>query len=147
MLAAALRGNVARRAFENLQQRLLHAFAGDVARDGNVFRRAADLVDFVDVDDAALGLLHVVIGGLQQAEHDVLHVLADVTGLGQRGGIGNGEGHVENLGEGAREQRLARAGGADEQDVALLDLDVVELRRHGGRIAIVTEPASKLSRL
>ena len=53
MLAAALRRNVANGAFQNFQQRLLHAFAGNVARDGNVFRLARDLVDFVDVNDPA----------------------------------------------------------------------------------------------
>ena len=53
MLASALRRNVGDRAFEDLQQRLLHAFAGDVARDRRVLVLAADLVDFVDVDDAA----------------------------------------------------------------------------------------------
>ena len=34
----------------------------------------------------------------------------------------------EKLRERAREERFARAGGADEEDVALLDLDLVELR-------------------
>ena len=54
MLAAALRRNVGDRAFQNLQQRLLHAFAGDVAGDGGVLVLAADLVDLVDIDDALL---------------------------------------------------------------------------------------------
>ena len=90
-------------------------------------RLARDLVDLVDVDDAALGPLDVVVGGLQQAQDDVLHVLADVAGLGQRGGVGDGEGHVEHLGEGLGEQRLAGAGGADQQDVGLLQLDVAGL--------------------
>src|SRR5205085_7242093 len=44
MLAAALRRDIADRAFENLQQRLLHTFAAYVARDGNVLRLARDLV-------------------------------------------------------------------------------------------------------
>ena len=55
MLAAALRRNVADGAFENLQQRLLHAFAGNIARDRNVLRLAGDLVDLVDVNDAHAG--------------------------------------------------------------------------------------------
>ena len=33
-------------------------------------------------------------------------------------------GHVEDLGQGAGQQRLAAAGRADQQDVALVDLDV-----------------------
>ena len=61
-----------------------------------VLALARDLVDLVDVDDAALRLLDVVVGGLQQVDDDVLDVLADVAGLGQGGGVGDGEGHVED---------------------------------------------------
>ena len=68
---------------------------------------ARDLVDLVDVDDAALRLLDVVVGVLQQLDDDVLDVLADVAGLGQVGGVGDGERHVEDLGQRLREQRLA----------------------------------------
>jgi hypothetical protein len=45
---------------------------------------AADLVDLVDVDDAALRALDIVVGGLQQLQDDVLDILADVAGFGQR---------------------------------------------------------------
>ena len=44
---------------------------------------ARDLVDLVDVDDAALRPLDVVVGVLQQVDDDVLDVLADVAGLGE----------------------------------------------------------------
>ena len=75
-------------------------------------RLAGDLVDLVDVDDAALGALDVVVGVLQEPQHDVLDVLADVAGLGQRRGVGDGEGHVEDPRQRLREQRLAGAGRA-----------------------------------
>ena len=78
VLAAALRRHVGDRAFEDLQQRLLDAFARHVARDRRVLVLAADLVDLVDVDDALLALLDVAAGRLQQLEDDVLDVLADV---------------------------------------------------------------------
>ena len=104
MFAAALRRNVAGAAFENFQQRLLHAFARNIARDADVVGLAADLVDFVDVNDADLGALHVVIGILEQAQNDVLHVFADVTGFGQGGRIRDAERHIENLGERLRQQ-------------------------------------------
>ena len=55
MLAAALRRNVGDRAFQDLQQRLLDAFARNVAGDGGILVLAADLVDFVDIDDALSG--------------------------------------------------------------------------------------------
>ena len=123
VLAAALRRHRGGGALEDLQQRLLHALAGDVARDRRVLGLAGHLVDLVDVDDAGLGLLDVVVGGLDQLEQDVLDVLADVAGLGQRGGVGDRERHVEHPGQRLGEVGLAAAGRADHQDVGLGELD------------------------
>jgi hypothetical protein len=39
----------------------------------------------------------IEVGGLQELQEDVLDVLADVAGLGQRGRIGDGERHVERF--------------------------------------------------
>jgi hypothetical protein len=47
---------------------------------------------------------------VQQLEQQVLDVLADVAGLGQRGGVADGERHVQDPGQRAGQQRLARAG-------------------------------------
>ena len=47
-----------------------------------------------------------------------------VAGLGERGGVADGERHVEHAGQGAGQRGLAAAGGADQQDVRLVDLDV-----------------------
>ena len=127
VLAPALRRHRGDRALHDLQQRLLHALAGDVAGDRGVVGLAADLVDLVDVDDAALRPLDIVVGRLQQLQDDVLDVLADVAGLGQRRGIRHGERHVEDARQRLRQQRLAGAGRADQQDVRLGDLDVVVL--------------------
>ena len=125
MLAAALRRHRGHGALDELEQRLLHALARHVARDGRVVGLARDLVDLVDVDDAGLRLLDVVVALLQQLLDDVLDVLADVAGLGQRGGIGDGERHIQQARQRLGQQRLAAAGGADQQDVALGDLDIV----------------------
>jgi hypothetical protein len=84
MLASALRRHRRDGAFHDLEQRLLHALARHVAGDRGVVGLAADLVDLVDIDDAALGALDVVVGGLQQLEDDVLDVLADIAGFGER---------------------------------------------------------------
>ena len=62
---------------------------------------------------------------LQQLEQDVLDVFAYVAGLGQRGGVADGEGHVEHASQRAGHERLAGAGRPDEQGIALVDLDVV----------------------
>ena len=83
MLPPALGRDVGHRPFKDLQQRLLDALAGDVTGDRRVVGLAGDLVDLVDVDDLALGALDVEVRGLDEAEQDVLDVLADVPGLGQ----------------------------------------------------------------
>jgi hypothetical protein len=114
-------------AFDQLQERLLHALAGDVARDRRVVALAGDLVDLVDVDDAALRLLDVVVALLQELLDDVLDVLADVARFRERRCIRDHEGDVEQARERLREERLAGAGGADEQDVRLGELDIVLL--------------------
>src|SRR5205823_5479706 len=129
MLASALRRDVGDRALQDLQQRLLDAFTRHVARDRGVLVLAADLVDFVDIDDPLLAFLDVPARGLQQLEDDVLDVLADIAGFGERRGVDDREGNREQLGERLREQRLAGAGGADEQNVALGQLDVVAAAR------------------
>ena len=125
VLAAALGRHARGRALDDLEQRLLHAFARDVARDRRVVALARDLVDLVDVDDAALRALDVVVGVLQQRDDDVLDVLADVAGLGEVGRVGDRERHVEDARERLREQRLAGAGRPEQQDVRLLQLDVL----------------------
>ncbi len=114
-----------RGALQDLEQSLLDAFAGNVTGDRRVLRFASDLVDLVDVDDACLRPLHVVVGSLDELEEDVLDVLAHVTGLGESGGVGNGERNVEHAGQGLGQKGLAAPGGPQQQDVGLGQLDVV----------------------
>ena len=130
MLAPTLGRDAGGGPLQDLQQRLLDALARDVARDRRVVGLAGDLVDLVDVDDPGLGLLDVVVGGLDELEQDVLDVLADVAGFGQRGRVGDRERHVEDLGQRLGQQRLAAAGRAQQQDVGLLQLDVVLIGLH-----------------
>ena len=112
----------------DLQQCLLHALAAHVAGDRGVVGLAADLVDLVDVDDAALRPLDVIVGRLQQLQDDVLDILADIAGLGQRRGVRHGERHVDDAGQGLGQQGLAAAGRAEEEDVRLGQLDPVVRR-------------------
>ena len=125
MLAAALRRYRGNRAFDQLQKRLLHALAGHVTRNRRVVRLARDLVDLVDVDDAGLRLVDVVVALLQQLLNDVLDVLTNIARFGQRRRIGDRERHVEQAGQRLGQQRLAAAGRADQKNVALRELDVV----------------------
>jgi hypothetical protein len=125
VLAAALRRDAADGPLEHLQERLLHALARDVARDARVVALPRDLVDLVEVDDPALRPLHVVVGRLEEVAEDALDVLPHVPGLGEGGGVGDGERDVEDPGEGLRQQRLPRPGRPEEEDVGLLELDLV----------------------
>ena len=125
VLASTLRRDRRGRALEDLQQRLLDALAGHVAGDRRVLALASDLVDLVDVDDPGLGLLDVVVRRLDQLEQDVLDVLADVPGLGERCRVGDGEGDVEHARERLGEQGLAAAGRPQQQDVRLGELDLL----------------------
>ena len=124
VLAAPLGRDVGHGPFEHLQERLLDPLAGDVAGDRDVVIRLADLVDLVDVDDPALGALQVEVGGVEELQEDVLDVLADVAGLGQGGGVADGEGDVQDPGQGPGQQGLAAAGRADQEDVRLVELDL-----------------------
>src|SRR5204862_2209075 len=63
MLAPTLRRHRGDGAFHDLEQGLLHALARDVAGDRGVVGLAADLVDLVDVDDAARGGPLALAGG------------------------------------------------------------------------------------
>ena len=131
MLAPPLRRHARHRPFENLQQRLLHSLAGDVAGDRNVFRFAGDLVDLVDVDDADLGAGDVAVRRLIEPEQDILDILADVAGFSQRRRITDGERHVEQPRQSPRQQRLATAGRPEQKNVALVEFHVAEGFRRG----------------
>ena len=126
-------------ALEQLEQSLLHTFAADVACDARVVLLASYLVYLVDEDDAALGSSHVVVGHLQQAREDALHVLAHVAGLGEHGGVDDGEGHLEQFCDGACQQGLARARCADHDDVALFYLHAIVVDLLGQTLVVVID--------
>ena len=134
MLAAAGGRNACHRALKNLKQCLLNTLARDIAGNGEVLSLAGNLVDLIDIDDAHLSALNVAIGSIDELEQDVLHVLANVTSLGERGGIGDGKRHLEDARERLGQQRLAGTGGTEQQDIGLGELHlvhiVVELRAH-----------------
>ena len=136
VLAPSLRRHVGDRAFEDLEQGLLHSFARHVSRDGGIGAcLAPDLVDLVDVDDPLFGSGNVIVGSLDQPQEDVFHVLAHVSGFCEGGGIRDRKGHVEEAGECLCEQGLAAPRRPDEQDIALGQFDLVGLT--GGHNALV----------
>ena len=107
VLAASLRGDIGYCAFKHFQKRLLDAFAGDVAGDGDILIGLADFVDFIDVNDTTLGGFEVEVGVLQEAEQEVFDVFADVAGLGDGGRVADCEGDIEEAGERLGEKRFA----------------------------------------
>ena len=124
MLAAALRRHGRFGALDDLQQSLLDSLARDVARDGEVFSLASNLVDLVDIDDAYLGAFDVEISRRDELQQDVLHVLAHIARFGKRSGIGDGEGNLQRASKRLRKQGLARARGTEKHDVALGELHI-----------------------
>ncbi len=140
MLASALRRHVGHTPLDDLQERLLDALAGDVSGDGGVGALAADLINFINVDDPALGFFVVVIRGLLVAQNDVLDVFTHVTGFGQGRGIGDRKWHVEHLSQCACEQCLTRASRPEQQDITLLDLNVIEFTVEVGEVGCAFDP-------
>src|SRR5262249_22828484 len=60
MLSSALRRYRGDGPFHDLEQGLLYALTRNIPRDGGVVGLAADFVDLVDIDDAALRALDIV---------------------------------------------------------------------------------------
>src|SRR2546421_3878518 len=124
MLAPALRWNVRDRAFKNFQQRLLHAFAGNVEGDRRIFVFAANLVDLIDVDDALLRAFDVAVRGLQKFQNDVLNVFADIACFCQRRRVDDGEWDAQHAGERLCQQSFARTRWPDQNDIGFLNLNI-----------------------
>ena len=124
VFASALRRDRGDRPFQDLQQRLLHTLAGNIARDRDVLAFAGYLVQLIDIDDAALGTLHIKICRLQKTEKNVLHILADVACLGECRSVCNGERNIQHTRESLRKKRFSAAGGTDEQNIGLLQLHI-----------------------
>ena len=137
VLPSALGGDVGHGALQNFQKRLLHALAGHVTGDGSVLALPGDLIHLIDVDDAPLGQLHIVVGGLDQTQQDILHVVTHIAGLCESGGVGNGEGHLQHPRQSLRKEGLAAAGGAHKQNVALLQLHILRSAEIDALVVVV----------
>ncbi len=124
MLPPSLRRHVGHRTFYNFQQRLLHAFTGHISGDRSIFALSSDFIHLVDVNNSALRQINVKIRSLKKAQKNILHILAHIARLCQGSGIGDGKGHIENLGQGLGKQRLAATGRSDQQNIALLQLHI-----------------------
>ena len=88
-------------------------------------------------------LFHVVIRRLEEPEKDVLHVVSHVARLRQGGGVRDGKGHLQELRQGLGKQGLAGTGGAQEQDIALLQLHVLVLAPVKDALIVVVDRNGK----
>ena len=147
VLSAALGRNVCYSALDYLEQCLLNALAADVSCYRRVLGLSCNLVDFVDIDYAALGALYVVIRGLDYSEQDVFDILADITRLGERSCVRNGERNVQNLGKCLREHSFTDTGGTQKNDIALLNLNIGALRAVYSLIVVIDRDTQRFLRL
>ena len=95
MLPTTLGRNGGFGSFNDLQKGLLDALTRDIPGDRSVLTFASDLVNLINVDDAAFGLLNVAIRGLNELEKDILNILTHISCLCQRGRIDNAEGNIK----------------------------------------------------
>ena len=78
VLPAALRGDGGNGAFKNFQQSLLNTLARYIACNGRVFALAGNFIDFIDVYNAFLCALNIIVAGLQKLEQNVFNILAEI---------------------------------------------------------------------
>ena len=97
MLSAALRGNICNCALKDLKKCLLNALAAYVTCDGDILGLLSDLIDLVDIYDACLGTLDVIISCNNKLQEDILNVFTDVSGLCKACSICNSERNIKVL--------------------------------------------------
>src|SRR5690348_3620345 len=124
VLATTLRRHIRDGPFENLQKRLLHAFARHIARDGGILIFAPYLIDLIDVDNSLLAALDIPVRVLQQSEDDILYILADIARLREGGRVDDSERNIQYPRKCLREKRFPSARRADQQNVRFGELDL-----------------------
>ena len=140
MLTTTLGRHVGNGAFQNLQQSLLHALARYITGDGGILAFTGDLIQLINIDDTPLCQFHIEIGGLDQTQQNIFHVLTHVTGFGQRGSVGDGKRHLHGSSQRLSQMGFTAAGRSDHQDIALLDLHII-LRIHNALIVVINRHA------
>ena len=136
VLAAALRRHIGDAAFNDFQQFLLDAFARHIPGDGAVDAfLPGNFVQLVNIDNPLLGAGNVPIGRLDEAQQNVLYVLADVPRFRKGGGVANRKRNFQSAGEGLRQQRFAGTGRPQQQDIGLLHFHILR----GGPVADALE--------
>src|SRR5262249_1892831 len=100
--SATLRRYTRHRSFINLQQCLLYTFTRNVSANRRIVCLPGDFIDVVYIHDSTLGFFNVVVCSLQKAENDIFNILADISRLGQAGGISDGKGNLQKTSQSLR---------------------------------------------
>ena len=125
MLATALGRYRCVRALNDLEERLLYAFTGDVSCNRDVLALLGNLVDFIDINNAEFSALNIVIRCLDQLQKDVFHIFADIAGLCKRCCVCNRKRHIDDLGQRLRQIGLTGSGRTEHENIALLQFHAV----------------------
>ena len=126
VLPLAARRELDDRAFEHLEERLLHALVSWIGGDRVVRARLSrDLVELVEVDDAVLRLLDILFRRIVEIADGDLDVCADESRFREARCVRHGERNVQKTRQVRQERRLAAARGAEHDDVRLLDIRAV----------------------
>ena len=129
MFAASLGRNRCIGPLDDLEERLLHAFAGDISCDGDVLALFRYFVNFIDVNNTELRSVDVIIRRLDQFQKDILNILADISRFRESRRIGDRERNIDDLGQCLGQIGLSRSGRSQHQDIALLELYAVIFKR------------------
>jgi hypothetical protein len=109
MLSSALRWNISYSALKNLKECLLDAFTAYVTCDRDILGLLSDLIDLVDIYDACLGTLDVIISCNNKLQEDILNVFTDVSCLCKACSICNSERYIKDPCKGLCKKCLTRA--------------------------------------
>ena len=66
MLSASLRRNTCHSTLHNFQKCLLYTLTGYISGNGHIFTLLGNFINFIDVNNAVLGTLHIIICRLNQ---------------------------------------------------------------------------------
>ncbi|QYO62437.1 diguanylate cyclase [Leptolyngbya sp. 7M] len=101
-------------------QSLLYSLAGNISRNRRILTLAGNFVDFVNVDNAALGCLYIQISNLQQPQQDIFYIFTDIARLGEGSSISDCKGNIQHLSQRLGQQSFAAAGWSNQQNVGFL---------------------------
>ena len=106
VFTSSLWWNVRDSALNNFQQCLLNTFPGNIPCNRDVFTFSGNFVNFINIDNALLRALYVIIRRLQEFQHNVFYVFTNISCLCQRCRISYRKRHIKYSGKSLCQQSL-----------------------------------------